>query len=190
MDTLSTYKQNVRKYYEIANETQLTLGLDWYLRAHKFARLLSKRHGIAFDTVCRVIAVISPRLSWERNQSEAETILIAWKAGKRDAACTCLKANRVKAFDILDGQVERLRGPKVTRFYHNILHALDSLEVTIDTHAFRVCVDDPARLYDAGANSGELACAREAYASVAREIGILPHQLQAVCWLVLKSTRQ
>ena len=190
MDKLTQFESNIRDYYNQATEEQLSQGLDWYIRANKFARSLVKRYSVDLDAAIRVIAVLSPLTDWDKNKRAAELIVRAHVAGQVWAETGIMIGKNVtKAFQILSGSPDALKGPKVECFYDNIAHAYTSQKVTVDRHAYRVVIDDPNYPYQKNIPADDLRVAREAYANVAAEFNILPMQLQAVCWIVLKDKR-
>ena len=92
-------------------------------------------------------------------------------------------ANHLKAWRILEGDLEALRGPKVIPFYRNIIGDPDN--VTVDVWA--------CRAYDGTDVPGSLRKHRaiaDAYRRAAKRAGVCPRDFQAVIWTVVRESWQ
>lgn len=178
--------QNILNVWDTATSAEVQQGETWYARAHEICANNAERFGVTVEQAVGAFAAISPMLSWERNISCAESLLA-------NGTAPCLKKNVRKGILILEGvdPLDVLGGRKVRSFYHNILLPDTSYEVTIDRHAFDVAVgcttDDRTR--KALNRVGMYDQFRRLYRDAARELGCLPHQVQAVTWLAWKRTK-
>jgi hypothetical protein len=154
------------------------IGLDWYWHAHKEARSLGQRVGMPTEAVAAVIAVLSPRCSWENNLDDARLML----DDGLDNGFFAFNANVAKAAWILEGvdASSVLGGRKVRAFWRNIANPEGSLDVTLDTHMSDL-LDLPNDKYLQRAGVYDAISA--AFRIVAEEHAILPHQLQAALWV-------
>jgi len=149
-------------------------GTAWYREAREFAASLDTDVSRAVG----VIAVLSPMVSWPRNQTLARAHYAGVYGG-------CLTANSVKAQRILAGEpVETVvSGVKVSAFYAAIMGDRES--VTLDRHAIDVAVG--RTLTDGERNAIASTKRREpivkAYRSAARLTGHSPAELQAIVWV-------
>lgn len=175
----------VMQWWDKANDEQRRAGLHWYWKAHYLAQKMALSSGHSLDTAVGIIAALSPGTKWERNLLEAEALLHG-----RPITHTTYTPNVVKAKAIKLGNhpSKVLGGPKVTAFYKLIMDPSDSNTVCIDRHAVRTCTKYKWKS-DVEASQwlrkGYDSCAN-AYRNVAKKLGLLPWQVQAVTWEVFR----
>lgn len=175
------YTASILDYYGKATDADIAAGTEWYATALATAERLAIAGGITTDTAARIIAVLSPRKRWWQNIVAAECIIEAFRNGQdMPYIAGTLGANVRKAWDIVHGNPDALRGQKVTRFYQNILGI--ETEVTVDVWAMRA-----AGVWDHDAPTTteyrEIAAAYVAAAAVAK---VSPSALQAIVWTVVR----
>lgn len=170
-----------------ASPAEQDAGLGWYSCANEIARELGP-----ITESAGIIAALSPQISWSTNVALAKLIyngaddseLIA--LGTYDDSVS--KARRIYAGELPSSV---LGGRKVRSFYRNIVLPDRAGPVTIDRHAVSIA------LYGIGGprpsdkyleRAGTYTYIASAYRAEARAFGILPHQLQAICWLVHRRT--
>jgi hypothetical protein len=186
--------QNILKVYKQATPQEILDGMSWYERAHDSAVELSNKHGMPLDAVAGVIAALSPQTSWERNLFDADRLLAAFVRSAKSASQTKIssyKSNRRKAVRIMKAKsgengFSLTTGPKTWNFYRNILNPTNNEFCTIDRFAYGVASGRTLRTID----DIDLTAKRyrdtvKAYQDAARSVGILPHQMQAVCWVAI-----
>ena len=175
------YAQNIRDTVARATPADWSDGIDWYRTAHATACDIANVYGMDTDTAARIIAVLSPRKRWSENVQGAVAVARAWA---RDAGIPDLpgffRANVRKAWDIANGDPDALKGPKVTRFYQNIMG--DDSHVTLDVWAMRAAGSDDI----APRGKAHYAEIAQAYVTVAHEHGIPASALQAIAWTVVR----
>ena len=122
---------NILSVYEEASPEEIAEGLAWYSSAHTFSVGLSERYGVSIRQAAGIIAALSPRLSWDLNLRNADTVC-------RTGDVRGLGGNVAKAKRILHGEdpSDVLGGNKVRSFFDNILFHEASSTVTIDRHAW------------------------------------------------------
>jgi len=183
--------------YNLATVTDRNQGLNWYARALDFADNLGEVYDINYTTIVGVIAALSPRNRWERNMQDAETMVKVYaNGGTYDdlmnlKVCT-FKAGKSKAARILTDKVtdkgellDILKGPKLQEFFNCILG--DSDDVCIDGHAYSIWIGDRITLANVPSIGKKLRDKiKSDYQKAAREIGIKPHELQAITWVCWK----
>lgn len=186
--------RNILACYHRASDTDRREGLYWYETAHNDAQALAERYGITVFQAAGVIAALSPSNTWGGNLIDADILLGAWRAGKRLPSVGVYGMRNVeKAGRILNGQGNGLAvlsqfnestGPKTWAFYQLIAEPLACELVCIDRHAKAVAVnrasDDSARSLVGRSEYRQLA---RHYTHVAGLVGLLPHQVQAICWV-------
>jgi len=178
------YTSAIRHNAERASSEVWAEGTAWYRTAHGTAADFAARYGTSVDTAARVIAVLSPRKRWAENVEAARIILSAYADGQtsRPEVAGIFRANLDKAWRIVNGDPDALSGPKVTRFYQNIMGT--EHEVTLDVWAMRGAGSD--LIAPNGPNM--YAAIAEAYCIVAAEWGVSPSALQAVVWTVVRGS--
>lgn len=189
--TLTEYQRNILSVWYRSNDLDRQQGMDWYYNANVIASKLASRYRTTTSVVCGVIAALSPGCTWERNIEYAERALINHSMGMTANDSLNIgsygKANMRKAWRIMNGDdaLDVLGGNKVRAFYTLLNDPLNSTVCCIDRHAVGIAVGKPVgdkfskytstdKKYNALANE---------YARIALELGIMPHQLQAVTWV-------
>jgi hypothetical protein len=87
-----------------------------------------------------------------------------------------------KAQRVAGGELSAITGPKVSRFYRNMLGDGDA--VTVDVWACRIAYDDPRR--DIAPNEAQVAVLERAYRLAASWCGLRPRELQASTWIAYR----
>jgi hypothetical protein len=155
-------------------------GAGWYLAAHSIAADMAARHGLTVAQAAGVLAALSPQCGWAENIRLADVACGEGRASGHTADA-CRKADAILAgadpFTVLGGR-------KVRSFYTNILRPTTPGPVTVDRHAVdmlcgrRGAVEDRV-LERVGAYARCAAVIR----GVARDLGIRPHEVQAIAWV-------
>jgi hypothetical protein len=172
--------------YRKASPDQVTQGVAWYSTARTFAIRLARKYGVTKQCAAGVIAALSPQLSWVKNKEYAAVILSAASWDNQTMPKTkCILGNWRKAWRIATGAhpLTVLAGPKVTAFYRNICGKNDT-SVTVDVWAYRVADPIPT----VGLTPVQYRKIASAYQAVASALGIVPSQLQAICWIAIRGT--
>jgi hypothetical protein len=184
--------RRVGKWIDRATPEQIQFGKTWYLDARIFAGELAQDSPYTLEQVAHVIAALSPQCDWGHNMDSAARLVKAHAAGERTIdRYPGYKTNMVKGFDILDGDLTVLRGPKVTAFKNAILGDM-SLAV-IDVWASRTARDKETNLAyafrdDETPGRVEMRAMQEAYRRAAAARGMAPGEAQASAWLCIKES--
>ena len=193
-NVMSQHVRNILKVYRLATDDDVRAGIEWYARAKREAKRISKRNAIPVKTVIGVMAALSPNNRWERNVKDADTMCRAWVMGDclSDFKVSCYNSMKEKAWSILVDEVNddddiltRLNGQKIRSFYSNIM-GLD--EVTVDGHALNIARGYRVGLTDDKTNIGKRLYRelQDAYVRAAKRAGVKPHEMQAVTWKAWK----
>lgn len=163
-----------------ATDCEREAGSKWYEQANADARSLP----VPLDVAAGIIAALSPGLRWEVNVEAARRVI----AGESLAGLGVRWSRNVnKAKAILAGRSPNdvLKGNKVRAFFACILCPTQCQSVCVDGHAFaiwkgkRIALDKTPpirnRMYQKISND---------YAKAAATAGLIPHQLQAIVWVV------
>lgn len=174
----------LERYILEATDEQVEFGKRWYHEAHNHARdVMHATLGEAtLEQAAYVIAALSPQLPWPRNKTLALEVANCWADDRNDygfsqaRALGYLKDNIAKAWKILNGDLNALRGPKVEAFAANILGDYD--QVTLDTWAFKAAGFDTGYV----GSKYQRAEVDKAYRTVAERYGFEPAIAQAIVW--------
>lgn len=175
------------RLFDGASTSQRDAGLSWYLDAHNFAVEQAVVHGLTVERTAAIVAALSPRTEWELNKRKAAAV-----CGGRQTAGMVLTDGRAWRIRCGESPTDVLGGPKVLSFNDNILRPWESMSVTVDRHCVDALMgwkrsDDVQRkvLDRVGAYESAAGCVRRA--AVLR--GVMPHQMQAVSWLVWRDMK-
>ncbi len=185
MERIEQYEYELNKNYLLATNEQISSGMSWYWEAHRNCNSHAKLLDVPFYQFVAVVAALSPQKQWEKNIGDA--ILYITSKGKAKLFATTYMKDKCKAILKLDrnslntDEVKKiLNGNKIKSFYENILRPYKSDAVTIDRHAIR-SVAMQGTLTDK--KYKEIAAVHQ---KVSKKIGIKPHELQAIIWLVVR----
>ena len=182
---------NIVAMYNNAAADQIAIGMAWYPDAQKQAHGIAIKHDMPVYIVVAVIAALSPNNKWTRNVQNADALIGAFIRG--DAMETVKVSTyhkmKAKAWRILqkipdyDDAKRMLNGQKITSFFMDIM---GEFNVTIDGHARNIAYNERVGLTDDRTNIGvrEYRALQDAYKDAAKQIGIMPYQLQAITWTV------
>jgi hypothetical protein len=179
-----------------ASEAEKQEGREWYSQANQTARRLADRYDFAdYSVVAGIIAALSPSNRWNRNVSDAESLIKTFRfGGALDAIkVSTYSKNKEKAIRILKGEpaLEVLGGLKVKAFYRCIIGGDD---VCIDGHAFSIWTGQripttktpritPALYQQIAADYRE---ATAVINQVTRD-SLRPAQVQAITWIAWRN---
>jgi len=177
--------QRILDVWHLATPDEIDAGMTWYDAAHDLAVELTPENP---REAAGVIAALSPRTPWVRNQD------LAYRAYRDGAASGTLGANTRKADAIMAGAdfADVLKGDKVRNFAEIIADPSNPDAVCVDRHAFDVAqgrvTNDETRgaltrvgMYDRFAEAY-----RRAARTLSADLGVqvTPAQVQAVTWVV------
>jgi len=176
---------NVRDVAALAFAALPEVRPEWYVEQHYAAFSLAAKHAVSHETVCGVIAALSPNVSWERNLEVADDLLTTGDCG-HPYGDSIRKARRIIAGE---HPKDVLGGRKVRSFYMNLMHPYVDGPFTGDSHMTQIgfaglnsplldkkglkIIDRP------GAYQLLAACVR----TVAREYGVRTNEMQETLWV-------
>ena len=179
---INKVKENLRYFFNEADEDTVDAGRAWYLQANIWCELMAVRYGVSAYKVASVLSALSPRNKWERNKHDAEAVLKTWRNGGKpeDINVCTFTSNKDKAFDILNELQEiEPKSLKTRAFLLNIAY-LDTEAITVDVWHLRACFDKmivpkslTPKVYDQ---------LQKATLQVAKEFNIRGYEFQAVVW--------
>jgi hypothetical protein len=166
----------------------------WYTEANEFAQLMSTTYNVPLTTVCGIISALSPQKSWEENKK----LTVRFLSNGTTHNQTQLNINKAKCIlvtDNVDQILAILNGNKTKNFFLNILYPNKAMGVTIDRHAIAAALqtNKTAKSLDksyAVLTDKQYDFFAGCYTELAGDLGILPHQLQAIVWVNYRSHRK
>lgn len=160
-----------------ATPADLVAGIAWYDRARDAAAAILPDDP---NRAAGVIAALSPRCQWATNVAWAARMIDAAQAGEACPPRVHTTTQRRIAWAIANGAdpLDVLSGPKVRRFYLNIIG--DHNVVTVDVWAARAA---EGHSNPAAPRGGRYDAIERAYQNAARVVGMTPRDLQAAVWV-------
>lgn len=189
---------SILRFYELASLSELQDGLTWYTEANKYCAELAKRFDLSIQQVAGLVAVFSPQAGWVENKRYTVSFLYQPNIHVRsqvqtDKAKLILKLHNEA--DIYNAQSTREAAFKTKAFFKNILNPDLDNSVTIDRHAIASCIQHPDNVSPLDQSYGQLTRVQyeffqSCYIKAARQVNVLPHQLQAIVWVTYRRIRK
>lgn len=193
MIDIEQMSDNVCAVYGVAHKTEETT--QWYAIANAWIVKTARIFDIEPEVVAYVVATLSPKLRWDKNQESTLAMLELQIFGYTEKRNSALGANTRKVLAAFDGhRPYTATGDKVSSFQRNLLGDYDA--VTIDRHAVAIALRG---LNAIGTDSGDVKitardyqCFVDAYRIAAWRLGVDAVVVQAVTWCAVgrKSRRQ
>lgn len=182
-------RSNIRKILERADDVDLSEGRVAYFRYNEVLRGLAELYSIPFPKAVAVFAALSPNVDYTGNLRSAASVFKGWNEGVDVNLIRVSTYNhcRDRAFEYLNDRdfLATVSGKKIRSFYLNILNPMDPSPVTIDGHAVNVWRGRQRNLKAVAGDFNYDAVADD-YRRVAKDIGLLPNQVQSITWFAWK----
>ena len=184
-------RANLRKWWHEATDAERMDGSVWYAEAQAFAQALSKEFNVSRECAAGVVSALSPNNKWERNKRDARAVLAAVRdrvPAEAVKVCT-YNANKLKAFEIAKGNRQILqKSPKTYAFARNVGEQ-DSSFVTIDKWHLRACqtASKKPKACKEVCTPAQYRALMADCLSVARELDVDGHVLQATIWVTIRN---
>lgn len=183
MIELSAMVENVCAVYNAAHKNEDAV--QWYGIAQKWIEEVAAVFDIPEEIVAYVVATLSPKLRWDKNQESALAMLELQIFGYTEKRNSALGANTRKVFAAFDGhRPYTATGDKVSSFQRNLLG--DYSAVTIDRHAIAIALYGTDSI---GNDSGDVkitandyALFVHAYRIASQRLGVNPVTVQSTTW--------
>jgi hypothetical protein len=183
---------SILKVYKQSTIGERREGIWYWLQTRDRLEQVAMKNGISLRKVTGVFAALSPNNDEDGNYLDLKAMVDWYLAGGRDdlPKIRSYPLNREKAKKILLGRdpIDILKGNKVRSYYLNCFGPVDPEPVCIDGHMVSVWLGRRILL-----RSKEATITTTRYNMVAEDIrfaakseGILPNQMQAICWLTWK----
>ena len=179
------FVKNIRNTYLDAIRLGIDLASrDWYIVARNDCQALAELVDLPLRTIVGIVAALSPGLNWEYNVGAAFRLIKGMK-------CPAYGKNVTKGERIFAGEEPLivLKGCKVRAFYCNIISSGQDCDcVTIDRWAVKAAMgQDTWNETTPAPTLKHYTRIENAYKSVARDLGILATELQAITWIHVKN---
>jgi hypothetical protein len=169
---------NILDVYSRASADQVARGMQWYPAAHDLAGLVGFED---YRKGAGIIAALSANTGWTQNVKLAMAIAAGQEVGHLSAVLAKVEAITAGA----DPEDVLGKGLKTRSFYRNILEPDVSGPVTIDRHAHDIARGQVWGSRSRGLTTvGRYEALAGAYRIAADVIGIRPHEMQAITWVV------
>jgi len=182
----TTAAENLLAVFAQATEEEFSAGRVWYSERAKQAcddiRTAAETVGLTLShrQAAGIIAALSPSTGWGANVAAAFELVLTGNAHVQS------ERFNDRARRIMNGEDPEsvLGGRKVRSFYRNILEPSFSGPVTVDRHAVAILFGRHLneREIKVLEGMGAYTYAAGVYRSVARRLGVKPHELQAIVW--------
>jgi hypothetical protein len=178
---------NLYNIMNISSHEAYVSGLRWYDDAREFCHIVANESGVPFINVCGVMAALSPRNKWERNQVDCRELCNGNDSHKFGTFHAMVK----KAKGILQCSnsqeiVKALNGKKIIAFYENIMDET-SQRVTVDMWMLIAAMGEKTLEQDRPSVTvtiyNEI---EEITVKLANDLKLKPYEAQAIIWQTTK----
>lgn len=181
----STLENRLRLFLKESNQKEVINGKFWYKNMSDWIEPIAVNYNVPMYKACGIFAALSPQMSVPRNKDLFLTFLKTGNAAHYKMLID--KCNEILTAKNWHEVAKILNGKKITAFYMNIYMFDRATKVTIDRHAISSLLQTPKNTRPLRANeqtmtANQYAYFESIYKSIADEMGILPHQLQAIVW--------
>lgn len=189
---------SILRFHSLATIDEIKEGIRWYEDANIYCKELANRFNISIQQACGIIAVFSPQAGWTENKRYALSFLLQPNIKNRSLV-QMIKAKKIlllksesEIYNILS---TREKAFKTKAFFVNLLNPDIPTGCTIDRHAIAICLQSPNNTFPLDQRYGDnLTIAQysfleNCYVKCAKDLGIFPHQLQAITWLTYRRIR-
>jgi hypothetical protein len=178
---------NIFQVYARADRWDIEAGMQAYHGYHKLMADIAKDCSVPVSIAVGVWAALSPNNGYQSNLDNTRTLIQAFYANKsiEHVKVNTYNPNKRKAWKICQGDdpMSILHAKKTCSFYANTLNPDDPAPVTIDGHMYSVWMLTRFNMSAARIGNGrqyDLIAAD--FRQTAKVLGLLPNQLQAICW--------
>jgi hypothetical protein len=181
---------NILRVFRQADQIDLDEGLAAYFNYRRTMELLGARYGYTLDQVTAAFSALSPNNDYLGNLRSLVTVMDGHTRGlsAEEFNVSSYRACARRALLYLGGTpfLEHAGGPKTRSFYINIRTPWLPRYVTIDGHMVSVWHGQRYTMKAAVQTKFNYERLADDFRLVAHRLGVLPNQVQAVCWFVWK----
>lgn len=197
--------ENLMRVFSQSIPSERSIAMDSYFHYHRLTRSIALETGFTVEQACGVFSALSPNNDYIGNLKDCRRLLKMKAAGAAldDFKVTTYGNNKRKAWSIAGGTSvsEAIKAPKTWNFFNNLATPESDKFVTIDGHMYWAWVGRAGNVtgdrktgigakVKPGAGAKVTSRTYKEIASdcraLAKALGILPNQFQAVCWVTWK----
>lgn len=183
-------EENILAVLAAADAIDLAEGKRAYGNYHALLKRLAEHYHIPFKTVVAVFAATSPNNDYFKNLRSTASLCSGYKAGLalEHITVSTYRACAVRAWRCLRGEnfLDFTEGLKTRSFYHNILEPKNPDYVTVDGHMLSIWYGQRMTMQKATRFHKYYEAISNSVKDVAQEAGLVPNQVQAICWFTWK----
>lgn len=180
----SDLQSNILHYYNLAGKEEINAGLSWYKTANEICQEIGKFYHEPVEHVAGIMAALSPRVKWKVNIRFTGYFFHIVKNGKERINLGFSK-NSLRAYNMYDTKSFVPTTIKTYDFYKSILGDSDS--AVVDIWAMRVALNQPK--FQKTFKPDHYKIVQRAYIDAAKHTDLLPSELQAITWTVIRNNR-
>lgn len=166
-------------------------GLAAYSTYNKVINNFALAYGAKFDRTLAAFCALSPQNDYFGNLRSLASVLHAVQHSipVEEVVVSTYNHCRNRAYSYLTGKedfLSRVKGLKIRAFYANILDPADPHPVTIDGHMVCAWEGINVPMKAAAIRPPQYQVLAEGVRTVAKQVDMLPNQVQAIIWLTRK----
>lgn len=183
-------EDSVRAVLSQADDIDLNEGRLAYSRYHDLLQRLADHYNLPFKSVVAAFAATSPNNDYFSNLRSTASLCDSYVsgAGFERVTVSTYRAAALRGWRCLLGEdfLSFTKGLKTRSFYLNILEPDNPEPVTVDGHMISIWSGKRLLMKEAVRFNHYYADISDSVRAVARDAGMVPNQVQAVCWFVWK----
>ena len=187
---------NLKAMWSKSDAMDQSDGMKAYIRYHDLFAKMAHEYKVTIEQAVGVFAALSPNNDYLNNLRGARTLL-HWHGYRHPDHLPFVNVGtfhhaKERAIRVLRGEpfLSFSKGLKTRNFYKNIVDPTDPMPVTIDGHIYWAAVGDrdgqKQTMTNAKLSAAEYHKIAKAIRQLARQIGVLPNQVQAMIWFTRK----
>lgn len=182
---------NLMRMFKQADAVDYREGLLAYPRYQELLAKIGQRYGFGLEPTVAAFAALSPNNDYFGNLRSLVSVLDGINKGMRPGEPTISTYGHcgVRAYRYATGEVKFLgmvRGLKIRAFYSNILDPSDKQHVTIDGHMVATYRGNNGTMKANIVRPKDYAIVARSLKRLARNVGLIPNQAQAIIWFTRK----
>jgi len=165
---------------------------NWYYEVNDYCTTLSEVYGVSLIQVSGIMSALSPNNKFESNCKSLEKFL----QYKGQCKVTTFNGQKLKAQAILDMDTpcensikEILRGNKTMAFFENIYRPHTSEAVTVDLWQIRWAKKLKLIPEQGGLTDKRYKIVANEVKKYANDLGLKPHEYQALTWVEIRGSQ-
>jgi hypothetical protein len=178
---------NIRRVLDRADAIDRTEGAEAYFTNSATLEALGAFYGVSKAATVGAFSALSPNNGFVENLRSVASVLDGYRRGlpPTEIVVSTYNACKDRAWRVVAGGEDFLsftKGPKTRAFYLNTLDPFDPEPVTIDGHMVSIWFAKRLRMMEAVRMKWSYEEIAGAVREIAAERGMIPNQVQSICW--------